>query len=414
MSLSNPVLPLVEELILANTTNTTSSTTSLFGEYNILVVALVAPFIVVFAVLFVISCVSFFLQRAKMKRKQFLLFTLLLVLCLSATFSNMFRISSELAYLHPIPEQAMLLNNGIKTVDRFLVSVLIYVQILILALICSVFMETTKATGFVTKPVYRASYFALFGILVALFVILLLNNIAIFTFHGLRGSPVQILDASQTNEFQKSIFIAPCIIFFLSFFAISAILNVYGFKLYHSLQKSKAKLIKIFVKQQQAFQGIAESLSPLPLQSMDSLTTDSPRKSIPNSTSNSTTNDSSQSTLSPMTMPSTPTVSVDDLKFSAEQEKIYEFKKAALRRALIIQLGLSACLFVQSIGVLFISVGVLWRYLLLFFYMFMNLGMCFFVILLLVIYSPLREVQRLVRTPSDQNLAKQTTSKTVV
>lgn len=139
MMTSHPSAPAFDDFVLANNTNTSSTTTtSQFGEYNILVVAFVAPFVVVFGVLFVVSCVSFFLQRNKMKRKQFVLFSLLLTLCLTATFSNMFRIGSELAFLHPLPDQALLLNNGIKAVDRFLVSVLIYVQILILAVICSV------------------------------------------------------------------------------------------------------------------------------------------------------------------------------------------------------------------------------------------------------------------------------------
>lgn len=163
----------------------------------------------------------------------------------------------------------------------------------------------------------------------------------------------------------------------------------------------------MFIKQHQAFQGIVEPLSPMPLQSMDSLTNDSPRNSIPNCIGKGMTMDASQTTMDDAKLPTSPSTSVEDVKFTAEQEKIYEFKKAALRRALVIQLGLSACLFLQSIGVLFISIAVVWKYLLLFFYMFINLGMSFFVILLLVIYSPLREVQRLVRTPSDQNLAKQ-------
>lgn len=101
------------------------------------------------------------------------------------------------------------------------------------------------------------------------------------------------------------------------------------------------------------------------------------------------------------------TQQIPTIEFTKEQAKTYALKKRALRRALMLQIGLSASLFLEAIGVLFISFGFFWNYILLLYHIFFNVGMVLFIVLLLVIYHPLKEVQRLFRLPSDQVLAQQ-------
>ena len=95
------------------------------------------------------------------------------------------------------------------------------------------------------------------------------------------------------------------------------------------------------------------------------------------------------------------------MEITKEQQKTYGMKKEALKKALALQLGLSGCLFVESVGVLFISFGSNWGYIFLLFHIFFNVGMVAFISLILGIYHPLREVQRLFRAPSDKNIKMQ-------
>jgi len=124
-----------------NTTTSTNQTVygGSFGLYGILVASFSAgPFILVFLTLFVISLISFFIQIKQLKKNQSLLFFLLFALEITAVFSNTFRSGAELANLHPDYATRVPLNNGLKVIDRFLVSWLIFIQALILSFICYV------------------------------------------------------------------------------------------------------------------------------------------------------------------------------------------------------------------------------------------------------------------------------------
>ena len=87
-----------------------------------------------------------------------------------------------------------------------------------------------------------------------------------------------------------------------------------------------------------------------------------------------------------------------------DQRNTYKMKKLALRKALSIQVGLSLFFALDFIAFCFLPSAPSWQFSLLFLHMFFNGGQLGFLILILVIYHPLREVQRLFRTTSEENM----------
>ena len=88
-------------------------------------------------------------------------------------------------------------------------------------------------------------------------------------------------------------------------------------------------------------------------------------------------------------------------KNNQEFDNTYQLKKRALRKSLGLQLGLTACFFIQLIGLAFLPGATGWQYSLLFYHCFSNFAILGFLIIQLVLISPLREVQRLFKTPSN-------------
>ena len=97
---------------------------------------------------------------------------------------------------------------------------------------------------------------------------------------------------------------------------------------------------------------------------------------------------------------------------SSEWMKTYQIKKSALQKSRIVQYGLSACLLLQCIGFLFIPASLGWSYLLNLFHFICNLGIAIFVILILVIYHPMKQVTKLFRESTDGTKLATSTSLT--
>ncbi|EFC46497.1 predicted protein [Naegleria gruberi] len=480
--------PTTTDLLLTNSSSTNSNTTSTttlpspFTTYSIITIALTSPYALIFIGLFIFTLISFILQRNQLKRNQVILFVLLLTLEVICVISNLTRATSELSLLAGRDAQGKINNGyyGVKAVDRFLVSVLIFIQILILAFICYVFMATTRQIGYVTTKSYNISKIVLVSLVVIIGIILTLNNVAILTYHGLMASSDILAQNGAEYNFTVSIFIAPCVIFFFACVAISIFLNIYGYKLYASLKKSQQALKEAF-KQQNALvkesQSEAPSMvessssisigprltledssmdsSPLPqiptiqnptllelekamspsnsceslsnsrepLNSPESVPTlcVSPDSSTPlpivkasSPTSPKTTRYSSRTIQEPPSETSSHNTSSKRRKnyttFTKEQQQAYQVKKRALQKALLLQFGLSASLFVESIGVLFISIAVAWNYSVIIFFNLFNIGIICFISLLLAIYHPLRQVQQLFRMPSDKQIELKTSA----
>lgn len=82
-------------------------------------------------------------------------------------------------------------------------------------------------------------------------------------------------------------------------------------------------------------------------------------------------------------------------KSTREFSETYHLKKHALRKTLGLQIGLSIAFFIQLIGLGFLPGALGWQFSLLFYHNFSNFAQLSFVIILLIIFNPLKEVQRL-------------------
>ena len=372
-------------------------------------------------------------------------------------------------------------------------------------------MATTRQIGYVTKNMYNISKIVLVILVTIIGTILILNNIAILTYHGLMADTNILIESGTEYSFMVSIFIAPCVIFFFACITISIFINVsyhitvfslsneiyqvYGYTLYSSLKKSQKNLKLTFDQQnslikddEQADQSEVTSsiviensriskilsmeesigtsgfglekdsssptLAPcnsslVAVQQLEktSLSLSSSMEGFSNSREalnvsnqkgdssvssfvSSPPNEDSEyvypnSPLSPThSLPcdhrnsiqervQSPTPSESKSKsmknystFTKEQESAYMVKKRALQKALALQIGLSLCLLLEAIGVFFISIGVIWNYSVVIFFMLFNIGIVSFISLLIGIYHPLRQVQQLFRMPSDKKIVE--------
>ena len=182
-------------------------------------------------------------------------------------------------------------------------------------------------------------------ILGGLFVLLCCITIA---FGGLAAGRANI-DPDLLSYLQLGFFLSAALLFFISTVSVSIFLNVIGRKLIKSLKESKEKI-----------KNMLRGVSPSEIKGK-----------------------------------------------SVEKIKTYKFKKVALRKSMAIQYGLTISLIFQFIGFVFIPLTLTWNYFMNFFHMLYNIGIIAFVVLILSIYNPLREVQKLFRMDSDQKIIPQ-------
>nr|CAG4709477.1 unnamed protein product [Naegleria fowleri] len=361
----------------------TSNVTSFkFDLYSDLVAGLDSPFIVIFLGVFLFAVISYAMQFKQLKRNQHVLFWMLFALTLFASFQNMTRLASELSFLHPVYQTAFQLNNWIKMVDRSMAAVLLYTQILIMGLISFAFMKTSRATCDISQKTFKICLALLIVIMVILFVLFLLGHVmVILILHILRS--INALSPKASLDYSIVIFTSPMIILLLGLIATAVLLNTFGFRLLATLHRSKQKVKNMIMKKTATTTNAANVDSD----SVASVTggEDSPR-AIPNN----------QESKNMKEISSMDNVTLKSLqKATMEHDRTYQMKKQALRRVLSLQVGLSIFFFVQFIGLCFIPGAISWQFSLLFYHVFSNVGVLGFVIILLCIYHPLKEVQRL-------------------
>ncbi|KAL9645653.1 hypothetical protein ABK040_003386 [Willaertia magna] len=365
-------------------TNTTVANN--FGLYSILVTSLNVPFIFVFFILFLVSLVSFLIQKKQLKKNQRILFMLLFTVSISALIQNITRVACEMSYFHQDLKTADRINSGIKVIDRTMISIVLFSQICVMAFICYVFMQTTISTKFVTEMVFRRSKYILISIVIIIGVVLSVLDIIIVSLHSAIAANAN-LSTNDVFIFQQVVLLSISVVGFFSIVAISIMLNYYAFKLYNSLKESKNKIKEMIKHNMKSVESMSE------LGNTQSVISDE------TSTATSTT----VRTTSP-TVTTTGTTPMD-VEMSKEQEQTYKVKKTALQKTLAIQIGLTISLFVQFSGFIFIPFGLYYvKYLWCIFHMFSNCGVVLFISLLLGIYHPLTVVQKLFKVPSNEKL----------
>jgi len=198
--------------------------------------------------------------------------------------------------------------------------------------------------------------------------------------------------------------------------------KVFGFKLYSSLKKRKEK-IKEMMKKNTYSVDVTPSIENKLLKvsqsqqfGTDSMSTSSSPSSIVPLTGDDQSSSQIQDPALDIEMKlksqdekTVPKISESQEKHTSiiiknDQRNTYKMKKLALRKALSIQVGLSLFFALDFIAFCFLPSAPSWQFSLLFLHMFFNGGQLGFLILILVIYHPLREVQRLFRTTSEENM----------
>jgi len=127
--------PTKQPVLFQQQSTTGNATTFKFDLYSQLVTGLNAPFIVVFGALFFISVISYGVQFKNLKRNNHILFILQIALAAVSVIQIVTRIGSELAFLITDQVAAFHTNNVIKSIDRSMASVIIYIQLVILIFI---------------------------------------------------------------------------------------------------------------------------------------------------------------------------------------------------------------------------------------------------------------------------------------
>nr|CAG4708827.1 unnamed protein product [Naegleria fowleri] len=330
----------------ANSSNTTT-TTSPFGDYNIVVISLNSPFVLIFGILFLSSVISYLVQHNTMKRNQHILFSIL-------------------AMLHPVPSEGRVASVVIKIFDRCFVNMAIYVEVVLMAHICFMFAETCRAINTFSDVTFGR----IKKLIISFLFILGFLFVAFCAFTILMGalSIAKLpIDNAALNYATLALFLCAAALFFGSTVTVSILLNIVGRKLSQSLQDSKRRI-----------------------------------KNMLKSATSTTVNTTSTTTLS-KDHHSKENLEQEKVK-SVEQIRNYKFKKVALRKAMAIQYGLTFSLFFQFIGFIFIPISLSWNYSMNFFHMLYNIGILVFIVLILSIYHPMREVQKLFRADSEKNL----------
>ncbi|KAG2393280.1 hypothetical protein C9374_006811 [Naegleria lovaniensis] len=364
--MSNFKEPFLEFLSTAATNGTSNTTTaSPFSDYNIVVVSLNSPFVLIFGILFLSSVISYLVQHNSMKRNQHILFSILFVLESLVCINMLTRIASEVALLHPVPAEGRVASVVIKIFDRCFVNMAIYVEVVLMAHICFIFAETCRAIN-----TFNEVTFGRIKKLIIIFLFILgFLFVAFCGFTALTGALTVAklpIDPALLNYLTLALFLCAAALFFISTVSVSILLNVVGRKLSQSLQDSKRR-IKNMLK-------VATS------------------STTPSSKDNHSSKEHVESHHQ------------TDKTKSIEQIRNYKFKKVALRKAMAIQYGLTFSLLFQFVGFIFIPISLSWNYAMNFFHMLYNIGIVAFIVLILSIYHPMREVQKLFRADSDKNL----------
>lgn len=121
----------------SNSTNNTTSNFS-YGLYQEIIVYSNIPFFAIFCGMLVVSVASFAIQYKTVRRNQKILFGLLFALLCFVIVNMLTRIGSELTVLIPDLDTAIKTNQYVKAVDRVVVILVLYVEMLILSHICKI------------------------------------------------------------------------------------------------------------------------------------------------------------------------------------------------------------------------------------------------------------------------------------
>ncbi|KAG2383171.1 hypothetical protein C9374_004508 [Naegleria lovaniensis] len=333
-------------------------TSLLFSTPSYVVLAINYPFLIVFVMLFVTSIASYVIQRKHMKRNQHVLFSLLFILESLICVNMLTRTSAEFGFLHSDIYLGKIINAVIKIFDRCIVNSAVYMEIVIMCHISLVFCETCRLiNAFSVDVVKKIRQCVIAFLLVFALLYVILSAIAV-VFGAVVSSGSQAQEA--VIPVNMVLFLTASLLFFASSLMVSILLNIIGRKLRHHLKESKKRIMNAALHDLSFKQNLDTQHTP-----------------------------------------------------SVEWIKTYNIKKSALLKSMIIQYGLSASLLLQCIGFIFIPSSLGWSYLLNMFHAIYNFGLTLFIVFILIIYHPMKQVTKLFRESSETSKLPSTPLATV-
>ncbi|KAF0973761.1 hypothetical protein FDP41_007148 [Naegleria fowleri] len=316
----------------SNSTNNTTSNFS-YGLYQEIIVYSNIPFFAIFCGMLVVSVASFAIQYKTVRRNQKILFGLLFALLCFVIVNMLTRIGSELTVLIPDLDTAIKTNQYVKAVDRVVVILVLYVEMLILSHICKILLDTTKAINKISLIVYKRYQRFLITLLVIIAAVFTLVTVFVFIFAGISSSNI-VHDTTTLNYILLALLVCGGLTFLFAAIMITILLNIIG---------------KIL------------------LSSMNS-----------------------------------------ELKTDVTQGS-HLIKKNALSRAISLQIGLSISLLCQAFGFVCIPLTILWKYNMIIFHHVYNIALCIFIVFILSIFNPLKQIQQKFKPENGSNQRRRTT-----
>ncbi|KAG2392940.1 hypothetical protein C9374_009517 [Naegleria lovaniensis] len=341
--------------------NTFVNVTSQMSYYQYTVIGISIPFVFIFFVTFVTLIILIIRSNHEMKRNQRWLFALLIALSF-ASFINLFsRIGAELAFLSSSPIEAIAINDMIKAIDRCIVVAVSLIEFLLVTFVTDVFLQTTRKIGAMSDRLYTNLRRSIISFTVLLAVIIVPMCVLVLIVGGLGVAKV-------ANGVRDYLMMISLIVSALSF-AITVILQLsitlvsfkkWLFSSIHRLNPFKyigALLLRSLKEGETRIVGTGANSAHEP---------------------NLGSNNNSLS----------------------ESLKI---KRLALKKALIILVGVTIALVMQFVGFLCIPFAVLNQIPLLFYYVIQCMAVFSMIVLFTVIYRPLSQIQ----TPREEKKTKE-------
>ncbi|KAG2373384.1 hypothetical protein C9374_012250 [Naegleria lovaniensis] len=339
-----------------NSTNTPTSTA--FSAYKINVLAFNSAFLLCYLILAFISIASYVMQFKHMKRNQHVLFWILFTLEGLVLPGMLTRLGSEFGFLHPVLNEGRTITILIKTFDRGFNVLILYVEVVCMTFITFVFLQTTRAINAITAETFSKARIAIIAFIILLgaaFVIMYLLTMILGGVTVAALNPASGISADAANYFLLAMYLVATLLFMIASILTSVFINIIGTKLIQSLRQGRERVKSMMAKG--------------------------------NGSNNGTLNSKSQ-----------------------EQIRTFEQKRIALKKTMAIQIGMTVCLFFQVFGAIFIAINIAWSMAILIFQCFFSISSIAFISLILAIYSPLREVQKLFRADSNSSLNSATTT----
>ncbi|KAG2374275.1 hypothetical protein C9374_010845 [Naegleria lovaniensis] len=344
---------------MSNISSSANATrTNLMTSYQYAAFGINGPFVIVFLVLsIVIASIMMKLchdhrgrrdstnkrnHRRDARKNQRILFSLLLTLSLCSLFNMITRIGAEMAYISTQPKTVLIVFSILKGFDRSVICLTTLFEFMLITFVSHLFLVTTRKVGAISEKKFKLLRFLVLHFFTITLVVVV-GSVAVLAL-VVGGILAADLGTIIANYFVMTILIVAALAFTLLTFLQLAFMHYVGYLLLRSIQQGEKKIL-------------ASSIVALPKSQSDSQS-EPPSKNIPYS------------------------------KFETVNTK-----RVALKKAITILIGVTISIFLQCVGFFCIPFTILNSNSMLIFFGLHDSTLAAILILFIIIYRPLNEIQ---------------------